>query len=125
MQDPTTSTVAHTDLPSAAAAGTALGDEVRVKLGGPPDALIVFASPKYEYAELLRAIDDACRPKLLVGCSSAGEFTSETPRLSSACVVGIRSSEMRFSAGLGRNLRADRAAAATALVSSFAGPSAE
>ena len=32
---------------------------------------------------------------------------------------------MRFSAGLGRNLRADRAGAAKALVSSFAGPSAE
>ena len=62
---------------------------------------------------------------MLVGCSSAGEFTSETPRHSSACAIGIRSDEMRFSAGLGRNLRADRAAAAKSLVSSFAGPSSD
>lgn len=122
---PTTSTVSHTDLPSANAAGASLGEEIARGLGGPPDALIMFASPKYDYAELLAAVDAAARPKVLVGCSSAGEFTNETPRLSSACAIGIRSSQMRFSAGLGRNLRADRAAAAKDLVSSFAGPSAE
>ena len=121
----TTSVVAHTDRASAADAGAALGREIAGAIGGAPDALILFASPRYDYGALLEALAAACSPKVLVGCSSAGEFTSETPKTSSACAIAIRSNEMRFSAGIGRNLRADRAAAASSLVSTFAGPSAE
>lgn len=122
MEAPMTdSTVAHTDMSSADKAGTELGSRINEALNGPPDALILFGSPKYEYEPLLRAVDATCRPKVLVGCSSAGEFTSDAPRHSSACAIAVRSDEMRFSAGLGRNLRADRTAAAKSLVSSFAG----
>ncbi len=115
--------VVHTDLAAGDAAGTALGREVREALKGQaPDALILFASPKYDYPLLLRALDAACHPKVLVGCSSAGEFTGDTPRESSACAVGLRSPTMHFAAGLGRNLRADRARAAQELVAAFTGP---
>lgn len=114
--------VVHTDLAASDESGAALGAQVRDTLKGqPPDALILFASPRYDYTRLLRALDDACRPKVLVGCSSAGEFTGGMPRESSACAIALRSSEIRFSAGLGRNLRADRTRAAGDLVSSFIG----
>jgi hypothetical protein len=56
-----------------------------------------------------------------VGCSSAGEFTSEVPRESSACAIAFRSDEIAFSCGVGRGLSRDRAGAARAISSSFQG----
>lgn len=114
--------VVHTEVTGSEEAGTALGTQVREALRGePPDALILFASPRYDHGQLLRALDAACRPKVLVGCSSAGEFTSDIPRESTACAVAVRSPDLRFAAGLGRNLRSDRAKAARDLAASFAG----
>ena len=119
----THSCVAHTDINQSSDAGAFLGSEISTTLGPePPDAVIVFASPKYDYPELLRSIESACRPKILVGCSSAGEFATGTHGEGSASAVAIRSSEMLFAAGVGRGLRADSKAAAKAVVSSFHGP---
>jgi hypothetical protein len=56
-----------------------------------------------------------------VGCSSSGEFSSRGNQDRSACALALRSTEMRFVAAIGRGLRADRIAAAHALVSSFQG----
>lgn len=117
--------IVHTDAKESQEAGRVLGADVREALGGhPPDALIVFASSRYDYRQLLRALDTTCRPRVLMGCSSAGEFTSDEPRQSSACAVALRApeSELNFAVGLGRNLRIDRAGAARDLVSSFSGP---
>lgn len=114
--------VVHTELAGSEEAGTALGRQIREELQGEqPDALILFASPKYDHSQLLRSLDAACHPKLLVGCSSAGEFTSDTPKESTACSIALRSRDMRFASGLGRRLRSDRAKAAGDLVASFTG----
>jgi hypothetical protein len=78
--------------------------------------LIPFASPKHDYAPLLQAIQATCRPQILIGCSSSGEFTSHMHGEGSACAVALRSSEMRFAAGFGHGLRSDRTAAAKALL---------
>lgn len=118
----TQTVVVHTDSPESGAAGRSLGEQIsRAFRGQRPDALIVFVSSRYEYPDMLRAIDGACHPALLIGCSSAGEFTGPAARQHSACAVALRSSEMRFAAGLGRDLSADRTAAARALVGSFHG----
>lgn len=86
-----------------------------------PDALIVFASSKHDYGRLLRAIDRACRPKVMVGCSSAGEFTNDVLNEGAVSAVAIRSSDMRFNAVVGRSLRNDRARAAQEVVAGFQG----
>jgi hypothetical protein len=118
----TEAAVVHTDLATAEEAGTALGLQILAKLEGEaPDAVVLFVSPKYDYVPLLKALEAACRPKVLVGCSSAGEFTSGTPRESSACALALRSSTMKFASGLGRGLRGDSAGAARELVESFTG----
>jgi hypothetical protein len=119
----TDSTVVYTDLIDSTKAGQLLGTKILEELEGhSPDALIVFASSRHDYSKLLEAVNAACRPKVMIGCSSAGEFTSEAQGESSASAVALRSSEMQFNAGLGRNLRADREAAARDLVSAFKGP---
>ncbi len=118
----TEAAVASTDLAESAAAGYALGSQITAALQGqPPDALIVFASSRYEPRELLRALQAACQPRIIVGCSSAGEFTTCAQGEGTACAVALRSPEMQFTATIGRGLRAARAAAAEELVAPFQG----
>ena len=117
----TETAIVHTDISDSRAAGSSLGEQISAEMQARPDALIVFASAQHDYASLLESIDSACRPARMVGCSSAGEFTSEVPHEHSACAVALRSAEMRFSSGLGRGLAADRASAARDIVASFQG----
>jgi hypothetical protein len=119
----TESVVASTEVSDSEKAGAELGARISEGLHGErPDALILFASSKYDYSQLLRALDAACRPTILVGCSSAGEFTNEANGEGLACAVALRSDQMRFSASVGRGLRTDRAAAARDLTAGFQGP---
>ena len=58
-------------------AGQDLAVQLRRELhGASPDALIVFASAENDYQALLQALDEAIGPRAMVGCSSAGEFTT-------------------------------------------------
>ncbi len=103
----------YTDRSDAAEAGRHLGDQVREMLGEqPPDALIVFASSQFDYERLLEALSAACRPALLVGSSSAGEFTGMRRGEGTACAMAIRSTDIVFAAGLGRGVGSDRSKAA-------------
>lgn len=107
---------------SGGAAGEELGKSVLEQLGGEsPDALMVFASPDQDHHGLLKALTDSCRPGVLVGCSSAGEFTGDEAGVGMTCAVGLASPEMGFAASIGKGLREDRAAAAEALVGGFRG----
>lgn len=118
----TESTIVFTQETDSTSAGKELGAKLLEGLSGhTPDAVILFASSQHDYALLLQAIHESCRPRILVGCSSAGEFVSGNRGEGSASIVGIRSNVMRFTAGLGRNLRHDRHAAATEIAGSFQG----
>ncbi len=114
--------VVHTQLQDSAQAGAALGAEIRTTFEAqPPDALIVFISAIHDYEALLRTLHAECEPRIMLGCSSAGEFTSEAQAEGSASAIAFRSSDIRFTAALGRGLRADRAGAAAQIVSAFNG----
>ncbi len=118
----TESVVLHTELPAADDAGAFLGSQISAAFHGEvPDAVILFASPKYDYPKLLRGVEIACRPKTLIGCSSAGEFTTQASGDGSVCAIALRSTEIQFAASLVRGLRSDRTAAARHLASSFQG----
>lgn len=118
----TESTVVFTKESDSSAAGNDLGTQLREGLSDhAPDAVIVFASSQHDYIPLLQAIHETSRPGVLVGCSSAGEFVTGARGEGSASAVGIRSNVMRFHAGLGRNLRADRHGAAAGIAASFQG----
>lgn len=114
--------IAHSEHQDCREAGADLGAQIRSALDGDaPDALILFASPRPDYSPLLEALHFACAPRALVGCSSAGEFTSQSLRNNSVCAIALSASEMRFTACLGRGLSQSPAAAASELISSFAG----
>lgn len=104
------------------AAGRALGTAIREKLGDADiHAVIVFASPQQDHAGLLDELYAACNPACVIGCSSAGEFTSEVSGTQLSCAVALHAPEMSFTASIGRGLRVDRSAAATNLVAPFKG----
>lgn len=119
---PTETAVVYTNLLGAQEAGRFLGEEILGSLKGEsPHALILFISPRYDALTLTKAIFDACRPELLVGCSSAGEFTSHTQGEGQACAIAIRSTELKFAAGMGRGISVDREAAAKEVAARFKG----
>jgi len=112
----------YTDENDSADAGRHLGAQVRESLGdAPPDALIVFASSRFDHNALLSALDRECHPKLMVGSSSAGEFTGQRRGEGTACVLALRSDELQLAAGLGRGVSQDRAKAARDTVAAFRG----
>lgn len=114
--------VSHTTLRSATEAGQFLARDVLEKLqGGAPDVLIVFVSPQFAYHELLQALVDTCAPALMVGCSSAGEFSGCSDSNASASVMAIKATDMQFRAAVGRGLRADPAGAMDQVMPVFSG----
>lgn len=75
----TESTVAFSDLAESKENGAALGAKINREFKNvQADVAIVFASSKYNYTELLGSLSSSCNPKLIVGCSSAGEFIGGT-----------------------------------------------
>lgn len=102
------------------AAGAWLGQRLAREMGGaPPDAVIVFASPANDYVALLQALRAACEAGAIIGCSSAGEFTGTAAGQGLTCAIGLRSSEMRFTAAVGRGITRDRERAASELAGGF------
>lgn len=114
--------VSHTSLRDADEAGKFLAAEVLDKLcGASPDLLIVFASPEFAYHDLLTSLESACNPGLMVGCSSAGEFSGCKDSNSSASVLAIKADDMRFNAALGVGLRARPGTALDQIMPVFTG----
>lgn len=105
------------------AAGRALGQQIQSGLGKSPHAVIVFAAPKYDHAALLRGLQEVCSAELIVGASSAGEFTNDTIGVGLASALAIYDPEARFSLGVGKDLKANPAAAARSIVDCFKGGS--
>lgn len=119
----TETALAYTSLHDSHRAGVFLGEHLATSLQATPDVVIVFAAPTYEHTVLLQALQEACQPTLLLGCTSAGEFTNAIQGEGSACALALSSSEMQFSIGVGRGVRDQNAKAAQALLSTFQGNS--
>jgi hypothetical protein len=114
--------VSHTALRPGREAGVHLAKSVHTKLGGVmPDVSIIFASPEYSYSDLLEGFNEYCQPRILVGCSSAGEFTGGANGNASASAMAIRSDDILFNAAVGTGLRADRAEAISQVFPVFTG----
>lgn len=96
--------IASTHVRDSCQAGRALGWQVMESLSAAADAVILFVSPQYDQAAFLREFKRVCQPEIMVGCSSAGEFTSYSRGEGMASVLAIRSSEMRFNVGVARGL---------------------
>lgn len=111
----------HTAATDAAAAGRDLADQILAKIDGPPDVLLVFASSAYDSVALLEALQAAVAPGILVGSSSAGEFTHGNAGVGSASALAIRSPDLKFAVGIGHGVSRDGRSAARDMLSGFEG----
>ncbi len=75
------------------------------------DLLIVFASVKFDQQSLLQGLKSVCQNATIIGCSSAGEITTAGCLRNSLAVMGLKSSTLGFSTGLGCGLSHDARAA--------------
>jgi hypothetical protein len=116
----TQSAVVFTELSDGYLAGRELGRKIIEKLvDKTPNVVIVFASSVYEYTALLKALKETCSPGILVGSSSAGEFTSGDFGTDSACAVAIYSDELKFTAGIAQGIQENRETVAEELFSAL------
>lgn len=102
------------------AAGRTLGEQVRAYHDFPPEAVILFASPRFDAASLLREFHLVAQPSQLVGCSSSGEFTQSTQGTGLACCVAIWSEDLQFQAALAQGISSDHKGAARQMAAALA-----
>lgn len=112
---------AHTTHADPRAAGEDLAQQINRGLSAAPDAILLFASSSFDYTVLLETIQEQCRPGVLVGSSSAGEFTNTAHGTGTASALAIRSDDLLVSAGLGKGISGDSRGAARAIVADFKG----
>jgi hypothetical protein len=117
----TQAAVAHSTEADSQKAGTSIGEEIVSAVGTAPGVVVLFASPQHDFATLLTAIQNRCSPVLLLGCSSAGEFSTGSQAEGSVSALALKSDSMSFSATMAGQLSSDRAAAAATLVAAFRG----
>lgn len=111
----------HTDSDGELAAAADLAGKINAGLSGAPDALVVFASSAFDYEKLLKELKARCNPKLLVGSSSAGEFTHGRSGTGTASALALRSDEVVLSVSLGTGISRDARAAAREMAAGFQG----
>jgi hypothetical protein len=113
---------AITDEPDSARAGAALGSAIRQAFrGAAADAGGVFASSRHDYATLLTHLAEEAGTEVIVGASSAGEFTHGTLGEGRVSAMGLRSDSMSFAVSLGQGVSRDVREAASQLVRGFQG----
>lgn len=123
---PTQTAAVYTDASNGADAGRHLATQLKNAFdGATPHVLVVFASSRFRYSDLLDALKNETNPDIIVGASSAGEFIGGQRGEGTVCALGIRSDEMQFAAGVGRAVSKDRGAAARQLISAFTGVNAD
>ncbi len=74
------------------------------RLGGRPQALLVFAATRYDHKLLLKGIADVAPGVPLVGGTTAGEISMEGATTQSVVVLALGSDRLRFRTGVGRDL---------------------
>lgn len=110
------------DEADSAAAGRALGQSIRQAFNGAAaDAVVVFASARHDYGALLAALAETAGTEVIVGSSSAGEFTHEGRGEGRVSAMGLRSDTIQFALGLGRGVSTGPGAAAQQALEGFRG----
>jgi hypothetical protein len=77
-----------------------------------PDALLVFSSVRYDQQEMIAGVRSVAKKAVLVGCSTAGEITTNGVALRhSVAVMALKAPDVLFYGGVGEDIRTDARAA--------------
>jgi hypothetical protein len=77
------------------------------QMGQKPDLIMVFSSVALDQEKMLQGVNTAAQGALVVGCSDSGEITTQGPANKHVAVMAMASDQIRFTAGLGKNVKAD------------------
>jgi methyl-accepting chemotaxis protein len=101
-------------------AGKNAATKALAKLGGmKPSLVMVFASTKYNYNDVVKGVKSAAGNIPLIGCSSAGEFTDETVGNDSVACAFLAGDSIKVTTGFGKGLKKDEMAMMADAVKSF------
>lgn len=92
---------------------------------GPGEArlVIAFASPSYDFKDVITGIRQVMGAAPLIGCSSAGEFTDGEATSGAVAVTALASDTMEVRLGVGRDLKRNLREAVGGALSGFQGSS--
>lgn len=86
----------RTDQKFTRAAGRQMGKALRKRLDSVPDACWLFCAPLDGIADLLQGVREGTGTDQIIGCTSAGEISSDGLSLNSAVLAGIVSDQIDF-----------------------------
>ena len=69
-----------------------------------PDIIFCFASSRFDHHELLRGIKSISPQAPFLGCSTAGEITSEGPDSKSVVILALKSDRIHVALGIGKKI---------------------
>ncbi len=75
------------------------------------DLVFVFASVKFDQTQVLKGIRSVTGNATLLGCSDAGNITTEGPDRKSVAAMTIKSDTLKWSVGVGKDIAKDAHAA--------------
>jgi len=76
-------------------------------LGKEPHIIFAFSSIKFDQEKLVKGMNEARGNATLVGCSAAGEITSQATSFDSVVAMAIHAPSIKFSAGYGKDVNKD------------------
>jgi len=88
-------------------AGQEACQEAIDKIGGKPDLIIVFSSVALGQEKMLQGVNSVAGKAIIVGCSDSGEITAEGPTKEHVAVMAVSTDQIKFTAGVGRGVKAD------------------
>src|SRR3989344_4469716 len=85
--------------------------------GGKPDFTVAFSSVAFNQDQVVTGIREASNSAPGIGCSDAGAITADGPSTKSVAVMAIKSDQIEFTTGLGRDVKKKAKFAGRAVVS--------
>lgn len=86
------------------------------------EALVIFASSSFDLPSLVSGVRRGVRSKILVGCSSAGEFAQHADSNRAISAMAIGGDDLFVEAGVVTGISADRAGAGRRLATAIGSP---
>lgn len=87
------------------AAGKESCEKALSQVGGNADFLLVFSSSKFNLDELMRGINGVRGEAKLIGCTTAGEITTDGSGKNSVAVLAVKGDSINFTTAMGGNLK--------------------
>ena len=69
-----------------------------------PDALIVFAAPKFDHKKMLKGVASVTKKTPMVGGTTAGEISTFGLSVNSVVVMALKSNDIKFYVGIGKGI---------------------